>query len=156
MNKARYINAELRNATAQYRIDLSDWVQSVTEWDLFVTMTYRWSASPQSAARCFERFMRQEMRGVSYFYVVEQNPDGGGYHVHGLWCDCGAQRTEIWKKWFIRYGINRIEPIESRLHVADYCAKHVTKETLHWNIRLLGNRHPLFGGSRCVNNRAQG
>ena len=103
-------------------------------------MTFRWKASPQSAARCFERFMRQEMRGVSFFYVIEHDPDGEGYHVHALWCDCGARRSEIWKKWYDRYGINRIVPIESQLNVTDYCAKHVTKETLYWNIKLLGNR----------------
>ena len=89
--------------------------------------------------------MRQEMRGVSFFYVVEHDPDGEGYHVHALWCDCGARRSEIWKKWYDRYGINRIVPIESQLNVTDYCAKHVTKETLYWNIKLLGNRQPQCG-----------
>ena len=84
--------------------------------------------------------MRQEMRGVSFFYVVEHDPDGEGYHVHALWCDCGARRSEIWKKWYDRYGINRIVPIESQLNVADYCTKYVTPDTLWWNINLLGNR----------------
>jgi hypothetical protein len=143
MNRARHIRPELRHKTADYQIQLSDWVQSVAPWEIFVTMTYRWEASSGSAAKCFEKFMRQEMRGISYFYVVEQNPDGVGHHVHAVWCDCGDRlRTEIWQKWYERYGINRIEPIHSRENVTDYCAKHVTKETLHWNIRLLGNRRP--------------
>ena len=141
MNKARHIRPELRHRTTDYQIAFSDWVQSAAPWELFVTMTYRWEASPQSAARCFERFMRQEMRGVTYFYVVGRNSDGLGNHVHALWCDCGdRRRSEVWGKWFSRYGINRIEPIKSPLDVADYCANHLTEETLEWNIRLLGNR----------------
>lgn len=141
MNIARHISPEFRHRTAQYRIGMSDWVQSLALWELFVTMTYRWEASSQSAARCFERFMRQEMRGVSYYYVVERNPDSLGYHVHALWCDLrNRRRTDIWQKWYNRYGINRIEPIRNQGDVADYCAKHVTNETLEWNIRLLSNR----------------
>jgi len=65
--------------------------------------------------------------------------------VHALWCDCkNMRRTEIWDKWFHRYGRARIEPVNSRDDVADYCAKYVTKENTWWGVNLLGQRHPVF------------
>jgi hypothetical protein len=64
-----------------------------------------------------------------------------GYHVHALWCDCQSQsRREIWREWFHQYGRARIEPINSRDDVADYCAKYVTKEDSWWNVKLLSHR----------------
>jgi hypothetical protein len=67
--------------------------------------------------------------GVSYFYALEQNPGRDGFHVHALWCDCKSKsRRAIWQTWFNRYGRARIEPVNNRDDVADYCAKYVTKE----------------------------
>jgi hypothetical protein len=65
------------------------------------------------------------MRGVSYFYALELNPGRDGCHAHALWCDCkNMRRTEIWEKWFHRYGRARIEPVNNRDDVSDYCAKY--------------------------------
>jgi hypothetical protein len=65
--------------------------------------------------------------------------------VHALWCDCKSKsRRETWQKWFERYGRNRIEPVNNRDDVADYCAKYVTKEGSWWNVKLLSHRHPEF------------
>lgn len=67
------------------------------------------------------------------------------YHVHALWCDClGKSRREVWQTWFNRYGRARIEPVNNRDDVADYCAKYVSKERSWWNVKLLGTRHPEF------------
>jgi hypothetical protein len=43
-----------------------------------------------------------------------------------------------------RYGRARIEPVNSRDDVSDYCAKYVTKENTWWGVNLLGQRHPAF------------
>ena len=95
--------------------------------------------------------MKREMRGVSYFYALEENPGRDGYHVHALWCDCkNKSRRDIWRKWFDRYGRNRIEPVNSRDDVADYCAKYVTKEGAWWNVKLIGHRHPAFKDFKLV------
>ena len=37
-------------------------------------------------------------------------------------------RRKIWRTWFERYGRARIEAVNSRDDVADYCAKYVIKE----------------------------
>ena len=50
--------------------------------------------------------------------------------------------AEVWQTWFKRYGRARIEPVNSRDDVADYCAKYVTKEGSWWNVKLVGSRHP--------------
>ena len=37
---------------------------------------------------------------------------------------------------------SKIEPVNNRDDVADYCAKYVTKEGAWWNVKLLSHRHP--------------
>lgn len=143
MNSARNIEPALRLKAAQLNVEMGDWVHSLAEWQVISHLTFSWEASIWSAQRCYEKFMRTEMRGVSYFYALEQNPGRDGYHVHALWCDCKSKsRKIIWRNWFERYGRNRIEPVNNRDDVADYCAKYVCKEGAWWNVRLLSHRHP--------------
>ena len=95
--------------------------------------------------------MKREMWGVSHFYALEQNPGRDGFHVHALWCDClNKSRRDLWQKWFERYGRNRIEPVNSRDDVSDYCAKYVTKEGAWWGVKLVGQRHPAFKDFKLV------
>ena len=63
---------------------MGDWVHSLAPWQVISHMTFRWEASIWSAQRCYEKFMRTEMRGVSYFYALEQNPGRDGFHAHAL------------------------------------------------------------------------
>jgi hypothetical protein len=143
MNNARNMEPDLRFKAAQLNVEMGDWVHSLAPWQVIAHLTFKWEASLDSARRCYEKFMRSDMRGVSYFYAIEPNPGRDGNHVHALWCDCkNMRRTEIWDKWFHRYGRARIEPVNSRDDVADYCAKYVTKENSWWNLNLLGQRHP--------------
>jgi hypothetical protein len=145
MNKARNIEPDLRLKAAQLHVEMGDWVHSLAPWQVISHMTFAWEASVWSAQRCYEKFMKREMWGVSYFYALEQNPCRDGYHVHALWCDCkNKSRREIWRTWFERYGRARIEPVNSRDDVADYCAKYVTKDGSWWDVKLLGQRHPAF------------
>jgi len=145
MNSARYIEPKDRIKAAELAVAMGDWVHSLAPWQVISHLTFAWEASLPSAMRCYEKFMRTEMRGVSYFYALEQNPGRDGNHVHALWMDCkNMRRTEIWDKWFHRYGRARIETVNSRDDVSDYCAKYVTKEGAWWNVMLLGQRHPAF------------
>jgi hypothetical protein len=69
-------------------------------WQVISHMTFAWEASVWSAQRCYEKFMRTGMRGVSYFYALEQNPGRDGYHARALWCDCkGKSRRHTWRTW---------------------------------------------------------
>lgn len=143
MNNARNIEPDLRVKPAQLNVAMGDWVHSLAPWQVISHLTFAWEASAASAQRCYEKFMRSELRGVSYFYALEQNPGRDGFHVHALWVDCkNLKRSEIWREWFHRYGRARIEPVNNRDDVADYCAKYVTKEGAWWNVKLLGGRHP--------------
>jgi hypothetical protein len=143
MNNARNLEPEMRLKAAQLNVEMGDWVHSLAPWQVISHLTFAWEASFDSGRRCYEKFMRTEMRGVSYFYALEQNPGRDGCHAHALWCDCkNMRRTEIWDKWFHRYGRARIEPVNSRDDVADYCAKYVAKENAWWNVKLLNQRHP--------------
>ena len=143
MNNARNLEPEMRVKAAQLNIEMGDWVHGLAPWQVIAHLTFAWEASFDSGRRCYEKFMRTEMRGVSYFYALEQNPGRDGCHVHALWCDCKNQsRRDIWQKWFGRYGRARIEPVNNRDDVADYCAKYVAKENAWWNVVLLGQRHP--------------
>ena len=152
MNKARKLEPEDRLKVAQLNVQMGDWVHSLAPWQVISHMTFSWEASIDSAQRCYEKFMRTEMRGVSYFYALEQNPSRDGYHVHALWCDClNKSRREVWQSWFNRYGRARIEPVNNRDDVADYCAKYVAKERSWWNVKLLGTRHPGFADFKLSN-----
>jgi hypothetical protein len=146
MNSARHVEPKERLKAAQLHVEMGDWVNSLAPWQVISHRTFSWEASIWSAGRCYEKFMRSELRGVSYFYALEPNPGRDGYHVHALWCDCSnRRRADIWRCWFTRYGRNRIEPINNRDDVSDYCAKYVTKESSWWNVKLLSHRHPQFG-----------
>ncbi len=79
---------------------------------------------------------------LAYFYAIEQNPSDRfdprpGHHVHALWANSDeVQRSAIWKRWFDKYGRNRIEPCRSLDDVSAYCAKYVTKRDAWWNFHL--------------------
>jgi hypothetical protein len=133
------------NAGLRCVVEAWDTLHSLAPWQVISHLTFAWEASIWSGARCYEKFMRSELRGVSYFYALEQNPGRDGYHVHALWVDCkNMRRTDIWRTWFGRCGRARIEPVNSRDDVADYCAKYVTKENSWCNVKLLSHRHPQF------------
>lgn len=141
MNSARKVEPDMRIQAAQLSIAMGDWVHSLAPWEVISHMTFAWEASLYSARRCYEKFMKRELWGVSYFYALEQNPSRDGYHVHALWCDCkGRSRKLIWREWFGCYGRARIEPINSLNDVSDYCAKYVTKETAWWDVKLFSHR----------------
>ena len=74
MNRARNLEPEERLRVAQLHIEMGDWVHSLAPWQVISHMTFSWEASIHSAQRCYEKFMRAEMWGVSYFYALEQNP----------------------------------------------------------------------------------
>lgn len=62
-------------------------------------------------------------------------------------------RKQTWRSWFERYGRNRIEPVNNRDDVADYCAKYVCKEGAWWNVKLLSHRHPKFAADFTLTSR---
>lgn len=151
MNAARYIEPVDRLKAAELAVAMGDWVHSLAPWQVIAHLTFAWEASVWSAQRCYEKFMKREMWGVSYFYALEQNPGRDGFHVHALWCDCKSKsRRDLWQKWFSRYGRNRIEPVNCAMDVSDYCAKHVTKEGAWWAVNLVDHRHPKLKDFKLV------
>lgn len=143
MNSGRLLTPNQRVEKCVLNLEMGNWVASLADWQVISHLTFSWEASIWSAQRAYEKFMRLEMWGVSYFYALEQNPCRDGFHVHALWCDCkNKKRSIIWQKWFERYGRNRIEPVNSQTDVTDYVSKYVTKEGAWWNVKLLDQRHP--------------
>jgi len=137
--------------TDRQKSEMAVWVNALAPWSVIAHHTFTWAASIWSAQKSYEKFMKRELREVSYFYAVEQNPSRDGHHVHALWSDCaGVQRSEIWKRWFERFGRNKIEPVRGLDDVVAYCAKYVTKEGAWWNVKILGNKSLPFAaaGSR--------
>jgi hypothetical protein len=119
-------------------IEIANWVRGLAPWSVFMTPTFRWEASLESARRCFEKFMRMQLPEVSYFYAIEENPSRDGHHVHALWADCEAVlRRGVWERWFEKYGRARIEPVRSKDDVTDYCGKYVCKASAWWNFKLV-------------------
>ncbi len=117
---------------------MEDWIRTLKPWEVIAHMTWPWECSMDAAMKCYERFMRKTLPDVSYFYALEANPGRRGYHVHALLSDTlGVQRKEVWRKWFEKYGRNRIEPIKSSSQVSSYCAKYLCKEASWWNVKVL-------------------
>jgi hypothetical protein len=101
MNSARYIEPADRVKAAELAVAMGDWVHSLAPWQVIAHMTFAWEASVWSAERCYLKFMKREMWGVSNFYALEENPGRDGFHVHALWCDClNKSRRDLWRKWF--------------------------------------------------------
>lgn len=125
---------------AKAHCPMAAWVSGLARWEVISHLTFRWEASAPSVQRCFEKFMRTKLPGVSYFYAIERNPNRLGNHVHCLWADAeGVQRKRVWADWLQRYGRGRIEPVRNHDDVTSYCSKYVTKEVdTWWNVKLVG------------------
>ena len=118
---------------------MSEWVHSLAPWSVIAHHTFAWEASLWSCRRVYERFMRESLPGVSYFYAIEQNPSRDGHHVHALWDSISAPRKATHREWLKRYGRNRIEPVRNFSDVVDYCSKYVCKDRSWWDLKLSQN-----------------
>jgi hypothetical protein len=117
---------------------MAGWVHQLKPWQVISHLTFEWEASQDSTRRNYEKFMRQQLPDVDYFYAVERNPSRAGNHVHALWHrPMEIARKGAWSEWYARYGRARIEPVRSQEDVTGYCAKYVTKESAWWNVRLV-------------------
>ncbi len=126
------------SANEMQKLEMSCWVNALANWQVIAHHTFSWEASIWSAQKSFEKFMAREVRDVSYFYAVEENPSRDGHHVHALWAECeGVHRSRIWERWKERFGRNRIEPVNSINDVSAYCAKYVTKKGAWWNVKIV-------------------
>jgi hypothetical protein len=126
-----------RNRDAEVVLEMGNWVNDLASWQVISHLTFRWEASIWSAQRAYEKFMRKEMVGVSYFYALEPNPSRDGFHAHSLWVDCASKsRRDVWRTWFDRYGRARIEPVRDKEDVTGYCSKYVTKQGAWWDLKV--------------------
>lgn len=116
--------------------EMAKWVNSLARWRVFATHTFSWEATLWSSRRVYERFMRETLPGISYFYALEQNPCRDGFHVHAMWDSPEAPRKATHREWLRRYGRNRIEPVRSFDDVVGYCSKYVCKEGAWWDFHL--------------------
>jgi hypothetical protein len=128
------------------------WIQSLADWEVMTTLTFRWEASGWSAMRAFQKFMARRLKGVSYYAVTEKNPSRDGYHLHSLWADTKTvSRKGEWAAWFEKFGRCRIEPVRSAGDSAGYASKYLSKEESfleivlrsHWRDRLHGSTFKL-------------
>ena len=64
----------MRLKAAPLNVEMGDLVHSLAPWRVISHLTFARKASFDSARRCYEKFVRTEMRGISYFYALELNP----------------------------------------------------------------------------------
>jgi hypothetical protein len=140
------------------------WIEDLSApggWEIMTTFTFRWEASADSARRCFTRWIRRELPGVSFFYALEPNPSRDGHHVHSLWCDCGHVLTkrsgcrdlvrsvegfDVWRHAFERWGRARVELVESKRDSSDYASKYLCKPNAWYDVHLQSYRWRALGG----------
>lgn len=120
------------------------WIESLVApdgWEVMSTFTFRWEASVESARRCFTRWIRKRLPGVSWYYAIEANPSREGCHVHSLWADAsGFRRKALWQEALKRWGFARIEPVRSKRDSSDYASKYLTKTDGWFDVYLQWHR----------------
>jgi hypothetical protein len=106
-------------------------------WDLFATLTYRWSDPPSLPAvrrSVGELFTDVHAQRLAWF--AERGKVTYRAHVHALLSfhddDCWS-RHAIDSLWRRKYGIARIEPYDASQGASGYCAKYLTKRHFDWD-----------------------
>jgi hypothetical protein len=77
--------------------------------------------------------LRPRAPGAFCWFAMESKRNGTSPHFHGLigGIPDDLRRDELWRAWFERNGIARVEPIESAIAVPTYVAKYVLKDQGH-------------------------
>ncbi|MCW9713362.1 hypothetical protein LQ318_10625 [Aliifodinibius salicampi] len=121
----------MRNENYKQRKQYANWL-STEKWDYFFTGTFRFEdISANGARRAAQRFFRGFTTKELIVLFIESGKLYGKVHLHGLLRFRFDQRPTaqtIWKRWFDKYGRARVETIESREAVSNYCCKYVTKQ----------------------------
>ena len=124
------------NYERNYRMqkEYSEWLAN-EKWDYFFTGTFRdGSFTVNGARRACERFFKGLQTKELVVLFIESGSLYGEVHVHGLLRFLPLQKPSaeyLWKRWFKQYGRAKVEVINSRKDVAEYCCKYVTKEMTH-------------------------
>lgn len=130
------------------------WIESLVApggWEIMSTFTFRWEASVESARRCFTRWIRKRLPGVSYYYAIEGNPSRAGCHVHSLWADArGFRRKALWQESLQRWGYARIEPVRNKRDSSDYASKYLCKTDGWFDVHLQWHRKQKLHNSDFV------
>lgn len=115
----------------EVREQYSNWL-SKERWDYFFTGTFRFEdISPNGARRAALRFFRGFPTKELIVLFIESGKLYGKVHLHGLLRFYLTERPTaktIWQRWFNKYGRAKVEVIESREAVSNYCCKYVTKQ----------------------------
>lgn len=140
--------------THKVQQEYAEWLQN-EEWDYFFTGTFglnkysetkqddidevkrykskdNWGdITPNGARRACERFFRKYKSKELVVLFIEFGSMYGKVHVHGLLRFHPAYKPSaklIWEHWFTKYGRAKVEVIESRKNVSNYCCKYITKD----------------------------
>lgn len=130
-----------------YQSELADWL-STLPFHTFATWTLRppnneqrgWTDPTRDCVMKHVMRWRAEQELTPYFVVAERGMSGTQRaHAHGLLGRHGglgltAQRTELWKNWYARYGRCRFEPVGNIGGVGGYVVKYVTKTPDMWEV----------------------
>lgn len=111
--------------------EYSKWLSNES-WDYFFTGTFKFEGiTPNGARKAAERFFRGFPTKELVVLFIESGSLYGKVHLHGLLrfsLDGKPTAQTIWGRWFNKYGRAKVEVIESREAVSNYCCKYVTKE----------------------------
>jgi len=144
-NSCKRLGLNVLDKDAQLSFSMARWLCAMHPWQAMFTGTFRWTSSIWSAEKMFVKFMARHYSDCEYFYCVEPNPSGEGFHDHGLiWRPLELYRREMWSKWFNHYGRARVEPVRAFLDAMSYCSKYVVKsirsqdtgKQVFWNVHV--------------------
>ena len=150
MNHARYLEPHERRRAAKLNVEMGDWVIAGS-----VAGDFAHDLQLGGVDRVGPAVLR-EVHAVGNAGCVVLLRLGAEPRARRLPCPCIMVRLPQHVAVPDLAGVvrplwaGRIEPVNSRDDVSDYCAKYVTKEGSWWDLRILGHRRPDFTDFRLT------
>lgn len=120
------------------RTTLSSWLQTLTWWTHFLTITFREARYPWHAESTLNQISKSILAVTSarHIFLGTELHASRALHVHGLvaapkgWRAGDPARlwgSDLWRRLFHDYGRSKVSPLQGGSAVFDYCTKYVTK-----------------------------
>lgn len=110
------------------------WLDQLTDWTYWATLTFRDAYSTESARRAMNVFLNATSPAICW-WGVEQGEVGGRTHIHCLLdFKTPIMAQAVWQWWFDRYGRAHVDAFDQEKGATHYVSKYVTKEAADYDL----------------------
>ena len=145
-HRVRWMNTTVEVGTPQDSPVVSEWGSwlRVYPWEAWGTLTFKaGDFTHEAATRAWGNFSKwlDTQAPLASWFVGHEVGARGRLHLHcllGMLSGLPADRSEIWKWWFTRYGRAQVLGYDPERGAAHYVSKYVTKELAHYDFDFRG------------------